>query len=280
MPTYEQKLAEFAQGKRLLRLARPIRDRADAFCDACGSTQPRTLYVLADLDSERHYFVGDTCLKELAKRGAILRYGRRSGREAFETEMKLRALEYGTDGMGGATANATAPPKPDEHKSSVANPRSDPANDAQRLFPAILVIETAEEYQAFASARLARNGTYAWGFAQEARYQEVWHQGGEGGLVLEKDRVARPNALNQCLTEAWKEVISQLAESGIGTPRVIDANGDDHSTSLRRPLQDLLKLAAIANFGSHRRANLQNGDRSVPSLLIAPSKSTNGVTGR
>ena len=85
MPTYEQKLAEFAQGKRLLRLARPIRDRADAFCDACGSSQPRTLYVLADLDSERHYFVGDTCLKELAKRGAILRYGRHSGREAYET---------------------------------------------------------------------------------------------------------------------------------------------------------------------------------------------------
>ena len=98
MPAYEQKLAEFAQGKRLLRLARPIRDRADAFCDACGSTQPRTLYALEDLDSERHYFVGDTCLKELAKRGAILRYGRHSGRVAFEKEMKLRAQEFQADG--------------------------------------------------------------------------------------------------------------------------------------------------------------------------------------
>ena len=280
MDTYEQKLAEFAQGKRLLRLARPIRDRADAFCDACGSTQPRTLYALADLDTERHYFVGDTCLKELAKRGAILRYGRRSGREAFENEMKLRALEYGADREGGATANGTAPPKPDEQKSSVANTRSNSANDAQLLFPVILVIETAEEYQAYASAFLAEDGTYSWGHAREARYQEVWRQVGEGGLVLEKDRVDRPDALNQCLTNAWKEAISQPAESGVGTPRVIDANGDDDSTSLPRPLRDLLKLEAIANLESHRRATLQNGDRSVPSPLIALGNPSNGATGR
>ncbi len=44
MATYEQKLTLFVQGKRLLRLPRPVRDRADACCDACGSTQPRTLY--------------------------------------------------------------------------------------------------------------------------------------------------------------------------------------------------------------------------------------------
>ena len=280
MPTYEQKLAEFAQGKRLLRLARPIRDRADAFCDARGSTQPRTLYALADMDTERHYFVGDTCLKELAKCGAVFRYGRRSGREAFESEMKLRALEYGADSKGGATVNGTARPKPDEDKSSVDSTQPNPPNDAQLPFPAILVIETAEEYQAFASAFLVQDGTYRWGHAREARYQDVWRRGGEGGLALVKGRVDRPDALNQCLTNAWKEAISQLAESGVGTPRVIDANGDDPSTGLPRPLRDLLKLEAIANLGSHRRANLQNGDRSVPSPLIAPGNSTNGSTGQ
>lgn len=50
--TYEQRLAEFAHDKRLLRLPRPVRDRADAFCDACGSSQPRTLHTLKDLESE------------------------------------------------------------------------------------------------------------------------------------------------------------------------------------------------------------------------------------
>ncbi len=49
---------EFAHGKRLLLLPRPVRDRADAFCDACGSSQPRTLCTLKDLESERYYFVG------------------------------------------------------------------------------------------------------------------------------------------------------------------------------------------------------------------------------
>ena len=94
MLTYEQRLAEFAHGKRLLRLPRPVRDRADAFCDACGSSQPRTLYTLKDLESERYYFVGDTCLKQLAKSGAVLRrYGRESGQKAYESEMELRTRE-------------------------------------------------------------------------------------------------------------------------------------------------------------------------------------------
>ena len=94
MTTYEQKLTLFSQGKRLLRLPRPVRNRADAFCDACGSTWPRTLYPLKELDSGRHYFVGDTCLKELAKLGAIpRRYGRESGQKAYESEMELRTQE-------------------------------------------------------------------------------------------------------------------------------------------------------------------------------------------
>ena len=94
MITYEQRLAEFAHGKRLLRLPRPVRGRADACCDACGSSQPRTLYALKDLSRGRYHFVGDTCLTRLAKRGAVLkRYGRESGREAFESEMAQRTQE-------------------------------------------------------------------------------------------------------------------------------------------------------------------------------------------
>ena len=72
MTTYEQKIEEFARGKRLLRLAKPVRDCADGFCDACGSTQPRTLYALKDEKVDRHYFVGDNCQRELARRGVVL----------------------------------------------------------------------------------------------------------------------------------------------------------------------------------------------------------------
>ncbi len=94
MLTYEQRLAEFAHGKRLLRLPRPARGRANAYCDACGSNQPRTLYALKDLSRGRYHFVGDTCLTRLAKSGAVLkRYGRESGQKAYESEMAQRTYE-------------------------------------------------------------------------------------------------------------------------------------------------------------------------------------------
>ena len=112
MLTYEQRLAEFAHGKRLLRLPRPIRCRADAYCDACGSSQPRTLYALKDLSRDRYHFVGDTCLTKLAKSGAVLkRYGRESGQKAYESEIAQRTqdLERGRVTAQEAIRGETAP---------------------------------------------------------------------------------------------------------------------------------------------------------------------------
>ncbi len=112
MLTYEQRLAEFAHGKRLLRLPRPVRDRADAYCDACGSNQPRTLYALKDLSRGRYHFVGDTCLTRLAKSGAVLkRYGRESGQKAYESEIAQRTqdLERGEVAAQEASTGETAP---------------------------------------------------------------------------------------------------------------------------------------------------------------------------
>ena len=112
MLNYEQRLAEFAHGKRLLRLPRPVRGRADAYCDACGSSQPRTLYALKDLSRDRYHFVGDTCLTRLAKSGAVLkRYGRESGQKAYESEMTQRTheLERGEVAAQEANAGETAP---------------------------------------------------------------------------------------------------------------------------------------------------------------------------
>ncbi len=112
MLTYEQRLAEFAHGKRLLRLPRPVRGRADAYCDACGSSRPRTLYALKDLSRDRYHFVGDTCLTRLAKSGTVLkRYGRESGQNAYESEMAQRTheLERGEVAAQEAIRGETAP---------------------------------------------------------------------------------------------------------------------------------------------------------------------------
>ena len=254
MPTYEQKLDEFAQGKRLLRLARPIRDRADAFCDACGSTQPRTLYALEDLDSERHYFVGDTCLKELAKRGAILRYGRHSGRVAFENEMKLRAQEFEAD--QGTNADGVRHSDPVEQKPAVITSQPNPGNDTKRLFPVILVIQTAEGYQAFASAFSPGDGTFSWGHAQEPRYHEVWRQGGERGLVLEKERVESPDALKKSINRAWEEACSRRPAMGLVKPSqngTIELSVDIHTFDALLEVEAMAEIAALlfeANTGS------------------------------
>ena len=269
MPTYEQKLTEFAQGKRLLRLARPIRDRADAFCDACGSTQPRTLYALEDLDSERHYFVGDTCLKELAKRGAILRYGRHSGRVAFENEMKLRAQEFEAD--NGTNTDGGPHPNPDVQKLSVITSPLNPGNDTKRLFPAILVIQTAEGYQALAAAFSPRDGTFYWGHAQEPRYHEVWRPGGEGGLVLEKERVDSPDALRKCISKAWEEACSGRQTMGLKPPIQDGTNGSNEKSVSAHAFNALLRFGAMAEIAASL-PEATTGSRSTGPTLVQSTK--------
>ena len=120
MLSYEQKLAAFTEGKGLIRLPRPIRDRADICCDACGSNHPRTLYALKESASNRHYFVGNTCLKELVKLAVILRrFGRESGQAAYETEMKLRMSNTDEEGAH-SPAGRAGPSDPQAESDSTA----------------------------------------------------------------------------------------------------------------------------------------------------------------
>ena len=112
MPSYHQRLTEFSEKKRLQRLPDSIRDPSNPFCDACGSTQPRTLYGLTDIESKRHYFVGDSCLKELVKQGSVLRkFGKQSGKQAYDEEMQLRTgpadNSSGVDGLRVVLARLT-----------------------------------------------------------------------------------------------------------------------------------------------------------------------------
>ena len=82
MSRYEERLNAFAEGRRFARMSRPVRNRADTWCDACGSVQARVLFGLKDERSEQVYFVGEHCLQELAKRGAIVRRFLRQRAEA------------------------------------------------------------------------------------------------------------------------------------------------------------------------------------------------------
>jgi hypothetical protein len=84
MSSYAERIDDFAEGKRLARMSRPIRNRADAWCDACGSVQARVLFGVKDEHTERVYFVGEHCLQQLAERGALVRrFCKQSAEDAY-----------------------------------------------------------------------------------------------------------------------------------------------------------------------------------------------------
>lgn len=246
MPTYEQRLDEFAEGKRLVGLSKPVRDRADAKCDACGSIQPRTLYGQRDEDSGRYYFVGHNCLKELVKRGAILRrFGRESGPAAYARERDLRAQELSEertrDGADSKLLTATS------QKSDVTNnPLQMPESEGSVTLPVVLVIETSGHIEAFVCNFTSVGALCSWGYAQEARYEEVWGRVGEKGMILERVKQERTDALDLCVSKAWNSASALLSGSNRSQ---LAANGadDEHSCqSLPQKILSTLELL-VAN---------------------------------
>jgi hypothetical protein len=86
---YETRLIAFAEGKRLARLSRVVKERG--VCDACGSTLPRVLFGLRETASGRHYFLGQNCLAWLLERRLVARARYRESAEvAYRREMELR----------------------------------------------------------------------------------------------------------------------------------------------------------------------------------------------
>jgi hypothetical protein len=92
MSRYEERLDAFVQGRRFARMSRPVRNRADSWCDACGSVQARVLFGVQEEASKAVYFVGEHCLQQLAERGAIVRrFLRLSAEEAYAARCEARA---------------------------------------------------------------------------------------------------------------------------------------------------------------------------------------------
>ena len=184
MLRYEEKIATFAQNKQFLRLSRPVRDRADAVCDACGSTQPRTLYGLTDVETGRHFFVGDSCLKELVKRESILRrFGKESGKQAYEDEMQLRAgpADHNpgpADGEGNGSGNID-----DEASETVRTGSGGPVHTGGGTISSqVLMIESREHYQCFVALIYDGANRALFGTACVAKCEEGWQVGGASGL--------------------------------------------------------------------------------------------------
>ncbi len=189
---YEERLRAFAEGKRLGRLAKAVRDPEDGVCDACGSTLPRTLFGLRDTVSGRHYFVGQNCLAWLLETGLVARARyRHSAEVAYRREMEMRR-------NGASTAT-------DEPSPSTGDQGDSPERgvDLRNLRRTILITETESHYEAL--VRLEDGGRRVSGRAQEPRWGQGWARH-DGGVVL-LERVPRPkrNAVIICLLKAYRE---------------------------------------------------------------------------
>ena len=274
MATYEQRLVAFVKGRQFTRLARTIRDRADAVCDACGSAQARTLFALKDEESGRYAFVGDTCLREMTRLGVILRrFGKEAAREAYEREMAQRAEE----------AKATPAPLEEgsRHEASDegaprpagdALPLADPATEGSpqpdgsaitpQVVPTLFILEAPTYYHTLALFLSPDGKPRGWGYARENRYQYV-RRNGEGRSDADEIRTERSDALPVSVSGAWAHACSRLG----GSPEL---NGIAQLLTHLQSRNDIGELVA-ALFGI-----AEQGDDREPDRLGGVNGSTNG----
>ncbi len=188
---YEERLRAFADGKRLGRLAKAVRDPEDGVCDACGSTLPRTLFGLRDTVSDRHYFVGQNCLAWLLETGLVARARyRHSAEVAYRREMEMR--------RNGTSAST------DELSPSTGDRGTLPQRlfDLRNLRGKFLIVETESHYEAL--IRLEDGHRRVSGRAQEPRWGQGWARC-DGVVLLERVPRANRNAVVICLLKAYRK---------------------------------------------------------------------------
>ncbi len=211
---YEERLRAFAEGKRLGRVAKAVRDPEDGLCDACGSTLPRTLFGLRDTVSDRHYFVGQNCLSLLLERGLVARTRyRQSAEVAYRREMEMRR-----NGAGASTDG----PSPRIGDQADLPRRRDDLRHLRRTF---LILETETHYEAL--VRLEDGHRRVSGRAQETRWGQGWARHDGGVVLLERVPRVRRNAVAICVLKAYRKARAAWRESDTANdePRDQDRKG-------------------------------------------------------
>ncbi len=211
---YEERLRAFAEGRRLGRLAKAVRDPEDGVCDACGSTLPRTLLGLKDTVSGRHYFVGQNCLAWLLETGLVARARyRQSAEVAYRREMEMR--------RNGARASTDGPsPRTGDHGDL---PRH--RDDLRHLRRTFLIVETESHYEALVHLKDGRRRVS--GRAQVPRWGQGWTRHNGGVVLLERVPRARRKAVTICVLKAYRKASAAWREGDT-------AAGDEPRDQLRK----------------------------------------------
>ncbi len=123
-----------------------------------------------DEDTGRYYFVGDNCLKELVKRGAILRrFGRESGPAAYAREQDLRAQELG-DERTGEGAVGKLPTSTSQMTDLTDHALQKLESEGSGTFPVVLVLETSGHFEAIACNFTSAGTLRSQGYGREDKY--------------------------------------------------------------------------------------------------------------
>ncbi len=204
---YEERLRAFAEGKRLGRLAKAVRDPEDGACDACGSSLPRTLFGLRDTMSGRHYFVGQSCLSRLLEMELVARARyRQSAEVAYRQEMEIRR-----NGTGAPTEEASPSTG---GQSDLAERRA----DLRHLRRTFFIIETESHHEVL--VRLEDGRRRVSGRARERRWGPGWARYDGGVVLLERIPRARRTAVVACVLKAYRKARTAWREGDA-------ANGDE-----------------------------------------------------
>jgi hypothetical protein len=195
--SYEKKLDEFVDGKSFSRLPHPVRDRADVWCDACGSLEPRLLFGLKEEGTGRYFFVGSECLKEISLRGVIRKgFCRQSAEVAFREEMARRRVD--SPFIGESIELVTGIECPDG-----TLPYS-------TVTPHLNFFQTDESY--IALFQIWYEGALIWGSGQVPRLIRVWEPNGGSGLILKQVPRDPADAMAECARIASEQALAVLEE--------------------------------------------------------------------
>ncbi len=274
MTTYEEKLGQFAEGKLLVRLQRPVRDIANATCDACGSTKPRILYGLKDEGADRYFFVGDTCLKELIRRGVVMRrFATLSAREAYHAEKLRRSTDANGQGEGDSQPAVKEKGSSHEHVTDQsAGPLVGDGSIDPFLVPVILVIKEDDDYRSLVCLQSHNGRVYTVGYGEAARYEEIWCRSEAGCIILEKRKRERSDALEKSVRKAWELPLADVKDATLPQTHAIGVGLEQGSDPSIDPLLDRVALLSIAHQSPLQflipnaekpLASAQNAERTV-----------------
>ncbi len=197
---YEERLEKFTQGKRLRRFRGMIRNPKDPYCDACGSVMPSFLWGLRDMDADRDYFVGQSCLAAISRMHLIERpFVRASIKKAFERARGEAPSEAEAEQvMNGPPLNG--------HLEATAVQRMDTTAGWKPVD--LRVYENDELVTVFVRLQSASGQHQAWGAASALRQPRLWQANGQLAPGMSDHHDA---ALAICLSRAQRMATDELA---------------------------------------------------------------------